>query len=290
MIFMLRKRPFTEEETAGVMNWSVARPLLVPGRYAEAPYDDLFSGRKTLNQIVAESPRLVDPVFDDSPFYFATEKPWGLPYQMQQALGFLVVPLLGLLAIFVVFGKPRGKPVKPYAASIVYFACLGAGFIAVELTLLQNLTLLLGHPIFTLSILLFTILAAGGLGSALSGRISSHWACLAVAGLAAIAALALPQLVPALLPLELGARVAIAVALILPFGLMMGMPFPQGLRRTGDGSLPAAPFYWGLNGIMSVIGSVGTVVVALVFGFQVAMLAGSACYVLAATTASTMKS
>jgi hypothetical protein len=41
---------------------------------------------------------------------------------------------------------------------------------------------------------------------------------------------------------------------------------------------------------MSVIGSVGTVVVALVFGFQVAMLAGSACYVLAATTASAMRS
>ena len=34
-----------------------------------------------------------------------------------------------------------------------------------ELALLQHLTLLLGHPIFTLSILLFTLLAAGGLGS-----------------------------------------------------------------------------------------------------------------------------
>jgi hypothetical protein len=289
MIFMLRKRPFTAEETAEIMGWTLANPLIVPGRYAAAPYDDLFSKRKTLDQVIAESPRRMNPVFDDSPFYFATERPWGMPYQMQEALRALVVPMLGLLAIFVVLGRPMGKPLGPYAASIVYFACLGAGFIAVELTLLQHLTLLLGHPIFTLSILLFTILGAGGLGSALSGRVPTLWACLAVAGLSAIAAFALPRFIPALLPLGLGARVAIAVTLIAPFGLMMGMPFPKGLRQTGQGSLPAPPFYWGLNGVMSVIGSIGTVVVALVFGFQVAMLAGSACYVLAAVVSGAMK-
>lgn len=289
MIFMLRKRPFTEEETADIMAWTLANPVIVPGRYAEPPYDDLFSGRKTLDQVVAESPRRISPVFDDSPFYFAVERPWGLPQRMQQGLGALVVPVLGLLTIFVALGKPRGERAGPYAASIVYFGCLGAGFIAVELTLLQNLTLLLGHPIFTLSILLFTILAAGGLGSALSGRIPGRWACLAVAGLAATAAFALPRLVPAFLPLDLSVRVAIAVALIVPFGLVMGMPFPKGLRRTGQGSLPSPPFYWGLNGVMSVIASVGTVILALVFGFQIAMLAGSACYLLAAVSSDAMR-
>jgi hypothetical protein len=62
----------------------------------------------------------------------------------------------------------------------------------------------------------------------------------------------------------------------------MGMPFPRGLRETGKDSLPAPPFYWGLNGIMSVIGSVTTVFVALMAGFQAAMLMGCACYLLAA--------
>ena len=289
MTFMLRKRPFTEQEIAEIMDWPLGNPMIVPGRHAEPPYADLFSGRKTMEQIVAEAPRRVEAVFDDSPFYFATERPWGMPYQMQQALGALVTPLLILLAIIVYLGKPKGKPIAPYAASILYFACLGAGFIAVELTLLQNLTLLLGHPIFTLSILLFTILAFGGIGSALSRRIPTHVACLAVTALGVIAAFALPSFVPALLPFALSARVGIAVALIAPFGLMMGMPFPQGLSRTGEGSLPAPPFYWGLNGVMSVIGSVGTVVVALVFGFQVAMLAGSACYLIAAGSSTLMK-
>lgn len=290
MIFMLRKRPFTDQETTEIMDeWTLAKPVIVPGRHADPPYDDLFAGRKTLDQVIAESPLRIDPVFDDSPFYFAIERPLGLPYRMRQALGYLVTPVLVLLGIFVAFGKPKGQRTAPYAASIVYFGCLGAGFIAVELALLQDLTLLVGHPIFTLSILLFTILGAGGIGSALSGRVPMRWACLAVAGLGAVAAFSLPSLVQIFLPLGLGARVAIAIALIVPLGLVMGMPFPQGLSRTGQGSLPPPPFYWGLNGIMSVVGSVGTVIVALVFGFQIAMLAGSACYLVAAAASGAMK-
>jgi predicted membrane-bound spermidine synthase len=289
MMFMLRKRPFTESETETIMTqWTGANPLIVPGRATVAPYDDLLSGRKTMARHVAEAPDRVGPVFDDSPFYFATEKPWGMPAGMRRGLMWLVWPVVGLLVLFVMFGKPRREPVAPYAASIVYFASLGAGFISVELALLQHLTLLLGHPIFTLSVLLFTLLAASGIGSALSHRVSSVAACMTVVVLGVGAAFALPHIVPMLLPLGLGARVFIAVALLTPLGLAMGMPFPQGLRKCGRGSLPASPFYWGLNGVMSVLGSIGTVVVALLSGFQVAMLIGSACYLAAAIAAMAM--
>src|SRR5438876_12048384 len=112
----------------------------------------------------------MDPVFNYSPFYFAPARPWGIPYGTRQAFHALIGPVLVLLALFITCGKPRGKRSGPYAASIVYFACLGMGFIAVELTLLQNLTLLVGHPFFTPSILLLTILSAGGFRSRLSGR------------------------------------------------------------------------------------------------------------------------
>jgi uncharacterized membrane protein len=59
------------------------------------------------------------------------------------------------------------------------------------------------------------------------------------------------------------------------------MPFPRGLQSTGRGSLPAPPFFWGLNGVMSVVGSVVTVFVALRWGFQAAMLIGCLAYVCA---------
>ena len=183
--------------------------------------------------------------------------------------------------IALALGRPPDAPSATYRASLAYFACLGVGFIVVELALLQSMTLLLGHPIFTLSVLLFTLLAAGGLGSSFSARFRVPAVCAAVAAAGIVYAFALPRLVPALLPLPLWARLLIAVAIVAPLGFAMGMPFPSGLRRVGGGSLPEPPFYWGLNGVMSVVGSIGTVLIAVTLGFQVAMIVGALCYVCA---------
>jgi hypothetical protein len=282
MLFMLRKRPFTKAEGEQLATWRLGRPLIVPGSPAPEPYTELLNGRKSMAAWEAESPTFIGPVFDDSPFYFAVERPWGMPKPIARRLfEWLLAPNVALLALFAAFGKPKRKPVAPYAASVAYFACLGFGFISVELALLQHLTLLLGHPIFTLAILLFTLLAAGGLGSAVSTFVPPRGACLVIAALGTLEALVLPRIVPWLLPLPIAARIVIAMALVAPLGFVMGMPFPRGLQSTGRGSLPAPPFFWGLNGVMSVIGSVVTVFVALKWGFQAAMLVGCLSYVLA---------
>jgi predicted membrane-bound spermidine synthase len=303
MLFMLRKRPFTEAELKEIKeNWTQANAVVAPGGIAPTGIKEVLAGSKTLDQYEAESSRYVGPVWDDSPFYFAIDRPWRMPATIaERILKWLLAPSVLLLVVFAVFGRPRRNKAESrrqtadgrrqemlpsgnssYVASLVYFAALGFGFIAVELALLQHLTLLVGHPIYTLSVLLFTLLAFGGIGAALSPRWSMWKACAAVAIIGTIEALALPKLVPALLWLPLWGRVAVAIALMAPLGLAMGMPFPRGLKHTGEGSLPAPPFYWGLNGIMSVIGSVTTVFVALNWGFQAAMLMGSLCYVLAA--------
>ena len=286
MLFMLRKRAFNSAELAAIKNdWTLARPLILPGEAPE-PYADLLNGRKTLAQYEAESPSLVGPVFDDSPFYFATERPWGMPPGIATRLfSWLLLPAVGLLVIFALLGKASATRGAPYFKSVLYFSALGFGFITLELALLQNLILLVGHPIFTLSVLLFTLLAFGGIGSAMSGRISARTACIGVAILGAIEAVVLPRVVPSFLAFELPVRVLIAGAFIAPLGVLMGVPFPSGLRRTGQGVLPSSPFYWGLNGILSVIGSVTTVFVALLFGFQVAMLVGAAVSLVAAAAA-----
>ncbi len=282
MLFMLRKRPFTPAESGQLETWSLGNPLIVPGYPVPQPYTDLLNGKKAMGEWAAASPTLMGPVFDDSPFYFAIERPWGMPAPIARRLfGWLLAPSVVLLVLFAAFGKPKGKAAAPYAASVAYFSCLGFGFISVELALLQNMTLLLGHPIFTLAILLFTLLAAGGVGSALSTFVPPRGACLVIAVIGAIEAVVLPRLVPFLLPLPLAARILIAMALIAPLGFVMGMPFPRGLQSTGRGALPAPPFFWGLNGVMSVIGSVTTVFVALRWGFQAAMLIGCIAYVFA---------
>ena len=287
MIFILKKTPFSPEESERLASFPGVSPVIVPGRHVEEPYASLFAGRMSLAEYVAQASSRVDPVFDDRPFFFARAKPWGLPGSMQRAFWQILVPILALCVTFLAFGKPKQAPVATYAASILYFACLGIGFIAVELSLLQHLTLLLGHPIFTLSILLFTLLAAGGFGSALGGQPSLRRVCLAVAGLAGVYALALPRVVPVLLQLPLAARIAIAIVIVAPLGFLMGMPFPRALQRTGQGPFPAPPFYWGLNGIFSVVGSMATMGAAVVFGFTWAMLAGATFYLIAALASGT---
>jgi len=298
MLFMLRKEPFTDAQLKEISkNWTQANAVIMPGGTAPPGIKEVLAGTKTLQQYDAESNRYVSAVWDDSPFYFAIEKPWRMPGAIaERIVKWLLGPSMGMLALFAVFGMPRrqkaeGKRQKAegavggtssYIGSLVYFAALGFGFIAVELALLQHLTLLVGHPIYTLSVLLFTLLAFGGIGASLSSRWSMWKACAAVAVIGTIEALALPKLVPMLLWLPLWGRIAVAIVMIAPLGLAMGMPFPRGLKQTGEGSLPAPPFYWGLNGVMSVIGSVTTVFVALIWGFQASMLMGSACYVLAA--------
>jgi SAM-dependent methyltransferase len=285
MIFMLKRRPFTAEETARMASWPGVQPVIVPGRHVEEPYASLFAGKTSLADYVAQARTRVDPVFDDRPFFFARAKPWGLPAAMRRAFAWILAPIAALCLLFLALGKPEGEPASAYAASVAYFASLGVAFIAVELALLQHLTLLLGHPIFTLSILLFTLLAAGGLGSRSSVRFPPGPVCLGVALLAAAYALALPRVVPHLLPLPLGGRIAVAILLVAPLGFLMGMPFPRGLQATGRGPFPAPPFYWGLNGIFSVVGSMATMVAAVVFGFTWAMLGGAAFYLVAALAA-----
>jgi len=287
MIFMLKKRPWTEDETARMVAWAGVQPVIVPGRHVDEPYASLFAGRTSFADYVAQAKTRIDPVFDDRPFFFARAKPWGLPRAMKRAFLWILVPVLALCVLFLAFGKPKGERVGPYATSVAYFASLGVGFIAVELALLQHLTLLLGHPIFTLSILLFTLLAFGGLGSVMSPRFRIGPVCLGVAALAVVYAFALPRVVPSLLPFPLAARIAIAIVVVAPLGFLMGMPFPRGLQSTGRGSFPLPPFYWGLNGIFSVVGSMATMVTAVVFGFTWAMVGGAAFYLVAALASRT---
>ena len=85
-----------------------------------------------------------------------------------------------LCVVLLAFGQARRAPAPgPTPRRSRTSRASASGFIAVELALLQHLTLLLGHPIFTLSILLFTLLAAGGLGSSFSATASARRSCAA---------------------------------------------------------------------------------------------------------------
>ena len=98
-------------------------------------------------------------------------------------------------------------------------------------------------------------------------------------------AAALPPMIEAALPLPLAARLAVTVLAVAPAGYFMGQPFPLGidlLRRRGEALIP---WVWSVNGGLSVLGSMLTLVVAINLGYTVAMLVGPAAYLVASRAA-----
>jgi hypothetical protein len=135
---MLRKEPFTDAQLKEIStNWTQANAVIMPGGTAPPGIKEVLAGTKTLQQYDAESNRFVGAVWDDSPFYFAIEKPWRMPGAIaERIVKWLLGPSMGMLALFAVFGRPRrqksevrsqksesvGSGTSPYIGSLVYFA------------------------------------------------------------------------------------------------------------------------------------------------------------------------
>jgi len=286
---MLSRSPLTSETVDRLLaGHDGSQVIWAPGRPSLSPYADLFARRLSFESYTQAFPGLATPVHDDHPFYFATDKPYGIPSFVTYLLRTPVLGVTGLGLAFLIGARLLGLR-APGLRAVAYFGALGVGFIICEVALLQRLILLLGHPIYTLVVLLFTLLMAGGLGSQLARRIPPErirarlgMIIPGVIVLVVLGGLLLPEAVRAAMPLGLGARIAVAGGLIFPYGLLMGMPFPLGLRRAAeDPNGPPVSALWGINGVASVIGSVGGMMLAVAAGFTWVFLAGAVCYAVA---------
>jgi hypothetical protein len=76
------------------------------------------------------------------------------------AVVFTVVPLYN--------AERRKTPPAARYLSMVYFSCLGAGFILIELVFIQIFMKLIGYPVYTYALVLFTLLLGAGIGSVAS--------------------------------------------------------------------------------------------------------------------------
>src|SRR5258708_19320833 len=76
----------------------------------------------------------------------------------------LVVVLLSVLSLPGSAGRAPGLPV--YRWMTLYFLGIGFGYILVQLGLHQRLIIIVGHPTFALSVVLFSMLLGTGIGAA----------------------------------------------------------------------------------------------------------------------------
>jgi hypothetical protein len=96
---------------------------------------------------------------------------------------------------------------------------------------------------------------------------------------------ALPLLFTPLLGQGLPARLIITLIILAPLGLLMGMPFPQGIRALEREAPDLIPWAWGINGCTSVISAILAAMGAVSFGLSAVLAAGCAAYLVAWLTA-----
>jgi hypothetical protein len=291
-VFLLSRSPMTREFVDNLLE-KQKDPYIVhaPSRPSapETPqYDRLFSGQISFAHYTDSFDTLATPVKDDRPFYFANDKPWGMPNFIIKLFSIPVVAVLIFSVALLIGGLFLGvRP--PGARPIFYFGALGLGFIVCEIALMQRLILLLGHPLYTLVVILFTILLASSLGSLYARRFAPEqihhklgWIIVSVIVLMAVASVALPPILRTALPLTLSLRIALGAAIVFPFGFLMGMPFPLGLRRMAlDPKAAPVSALWGINGVASVVGSISCIALAVFGGFTWVFAAGAMCYAVA---------
>jgi MFS family permease len=169
---------------------------------------------------------------------------------------------------------------------LFYFSGLGCGFIMIEIVMIQLFSLLLGEPVYTFAIVLAALLLFTGVGAYVSGRYSLQAnktirnAIMALSILLLIASLFLPSLLRAAIALPMSGRILLSIFLIMPLGILLGMPFPSGIQIISKHAPALVPWAWGVNGFFTVIGSILALMLSMMIGFQAVLWIATAIYLL----------
>lgn len=322
---LLKNGVFSQEETATLV--ALARstgaeilyaPHLAESQLSTRGSDGLFrlavdpAAHRLSRREFLDSQRsdLSSPT-DDHPFFFFTTRLRDAlrPRPDQHAARRVAIPLLyGMACAFAVISaltiflplhlrsraEIREAPFR--TRSLCYFALLGAGFMLIEISLIQRLTVFLGHPTWSFVVVLATLLLSSGLGSLYSARWPEGSRAVLVRVLITIGVLAGLYAVAVYDPLirwmALGrtSRIAVSVAIVGPAGFLMGMCFPLGIQLVRHFHPSFVAWGWGVNGAFSVFASILSIAIAIGWGFKSGLAAGAGCYAIAALIVWTLPS
>ncbi|NLO74267.1 MAG: hypothetical protein GX100_09210 [candidate division WS1 bacterium] len=296
-LLIMTRRPLTPERSAELAKLAIAcgqEPVFFPGAYEQSPFAELtrrpLTTRQFVESINRSRPRKMPlnllPCPDDQPFVLDLNfRPPAQFWALAAVTGGLVV-VLSLLA-WPGIRRRREVSGQAFAGQVVYFSLLGAGFMLLEVSLIQKLILYLGYPVLSLSVILFALLLGGSLGSLYSqrGETAAAGRRIPRAGLGVLItglvvyAVAAP-LMKATLFLDIQTRSLITMLLVLPLAWFLGMLLPSGLRLMSVQNPRGVPWMWGVNGLSSVSGSVLAMLLAKLWGFSWVFLTGLGLYLL----------
>lgn len=204
----------------------------------------------------------------------------------------LAVAVLGLTAVFIVFPlllTTSRKALQGMMPLVVFFGCIGLGYLLLEVSQMQRLIIFLGHPTYALSVVLFSLLLFSGLGSLATERLvrprpnagvspSLLWPLVVLLLVLVAFGFVTPTAIDRFGAETTPVRILTAVAILAPMGLLMGMPFPLGMKVASLRPNAPTAFFWGINGATSVCASVLAVAISMGWGISSAFWAGCLSY------------
>ncbi|MGH7806453.1 MAG: hypothetical protein ACREQJ_19040, partial [Candidatus Binatia bacterium] len=284
-----------------------AVPLL-PGRMPSDPALARILSARSLDELhrsVADEPYNLSPPTDESPYFFNMLKLRYADRVLRAREGVLrgnlvaTLTLLALIAsLFVLTSATVLLPLVRAARSSTavpppawdaafYFSLIGCGFMLAEIALIQRLSVFLGHPVYALGIILFTIIASSGVGSFLSERLPIGRRSVlfglpaATAGLLILLPTVLTLIVNGFITAPIATRILLSIAVTFPVGLFLGQMLPTGMRIVRQ-NRDDTPWYWALNGVCGVLCSALAVMISIYWGISLNFTLAAICYLLCA--------
>lgn len=273
----------------GLNGSKITRPLLLISKlpFTSTDAEQLWTTTMQIQQIPIHVPYIndqfmkIDFMMKNEKIYLAKNRD-DMPFFYNKAVGLSpkLTLLLGgglLLALFL------GRASKISTGSFIYFSTIAIGFMMIEVTLIQKLVLPLGHPTLSFVLVLGVHLVSGGIGSYISNRwfrseeSNRYIPLLAIGFLVFGINVAVDWYNTQSFQLDLNQRIIATALALIPLGIFMGMPFPYGMSQLRGKHVAVC---WGLNGILTVAGSILAAVLSFLWGFSATMITGAALYVL----------
>ena len=213
---------------------------------------------------------------------------WGY-LLLWATLGIATVFALTLVLFPVIFGwrtifsRYPGK-----FGTMIYFLCLGLGYIIVEVGMISHFILALSNATVSASVLITGMLVFSGIGSFVSERYLDHARSvmpkvfLAIFLILAVYAFTIDYALDWIGTLPYALRILLCLLIILPPAFLMGFPMPTAMTTLGRlGKDHMFLWAWGINGCFSVIGAALVPIVATSFGLPAVVLVGAFAYLIA---------
>jgi hypothetical protein len=279
-LLLVKNEPFSSDDVlvlGAIANDIGFRPLFLPGVFAQPPLDEVEQGATTFSEIIERSETDISPTTDNRPYFFQFEP--GIPTDLQTPLAILAAAII--FGGIVLFTRSRGTSPTRLKWTPLYFAGLGVAFFAVEIAIIQQTRLLLGHPTTAIAAVLSVLLIGGGIGSILTRKLPEYiqrWLPLLIAVGLVIWLFIWPPISDQFVGAPGAVRILILVVLLGPLAVLMGMPFPIGLHTLRHDATHHVALAWAVNGFMTVFGSMASVAISAVLGFKAVLILGIAIY------------